>query len=66
MKPRGSVAKEEDPNLPTSRTNCRLNIQDQLGRLCAFGIYKRTVRAHTKENALLLMAVNIGGKSTQE
>ena len=30
------------------------------------GIYKRSLRAPTKENALVLIAVDIGGKNTQE
>ena len=64
LKPRGSVAKEEDPK--PSCTNCRLNPHDQLGRLCIYGIYKRTLRAPTKENTLVLIAVDIGGKNTQE
>ena len=34
--------------------------------LCVYGIYKRTLRAPTKENALVLIAVDIGGKNTQE
>ena len=63
LKPRGSVAKEEDPNLPTS---CRLDPQGQLGRLCVHGIYKRTLISPTKENSLVLIAVDIGGKNTQE
>ena len=63
FKPRGSVAKEEDPNLPTS---CRLDPQGQLGRLCVHGIYKRSLRAPTEESAPVLMAVDIGGKNTQE
>ena len=33
LKPRGSVTNEEDPNPPTSYTSCRLNPEDQLGRL---------------------------------
>ena len=37
LKPRGSVAKEEDPNLPTSCTSGRLNPQDPLRRLCVHG-----------------------------
>ena len=49
LKPRGSVAEEEDQNLPTSCTSCRLNPHDQLGRLCVYGIYKRSLRAPTKE-----------------
>ena len=34
--------------------------------LCVYGIYKRTLRAPTTENALVLIAVDIGGKNTQE
>ena len=66
LKPRGSVAKEEDPNFSTRCTSCRLNPHDQLGRLCVYGIYKRSLRAPTKENALVLIAADIGGKNTQE
>ena len=66
LKPRGSVTKEEDPNLPTSCTSCRLNPHDQLGRLCICGLYKRTLRAPTKQNTLVLIAVDNGGKNTQE
>ena len=61
---RGSVAKEEDPK--PSCTNCRLNPHDQLGRLCVYGIYKRSLKASTKENTLVLMAMDTGGKNTQE
>ena len=63
LKPRGSVVKEEDPNLCTS---CRLNPCDKLSRLCVYGIYKRSLRAPTKENTLVLIAVDIGGKNTQD
>ena len=66
LKPRGSVTKEEDPKHPTSCASCRLNPRDQLGRLCFYGIYKRSVRAPTKENTLALIAVDIGGKNTEE
>ena len=38
----------------------------QLGRLSVYGIYKRTLRAPTKENTLALIAVDIGGKNTHE
>ena len=34
FKPRGRVAEEEDRNLPSSCTSCRLNPHDQPGRLC--------------------------------
>ena len=64
LKFRGSVAKEEDPK--PCCTNGRLNPHDQLGRLCVYGIYKRRPRAPTKENTLVLIAVDIGGKNTQE
>ena len=66
LKTRGSVAKEEDPKPSNSCTRYRLNPYDQLGRLCVYGIYKRSLRAPTKENALVLMAVDIGGKNTPE
>ena len=66
LKPRGSVTKEEDQSLPTSCTSCRLNPHDQLGRLCVCGIYKRSLRAPATENTLALIAVDIGGKKTQE
>ena len=66
LKPRGSVTKEEDPNLPTSCTSCRLNPHDQLSRLPLNGLYKRPLRAPTKENTLTLIDVDIGGKNTEE
>ena len=47
LKPRGSVAKEEDPNFPTSCAIFRLNPHDQLGSLCVCGIYRRPLRAPT-------------------
>ena len=65
LKPRGKVAKEEDPK--PSHQLYKLKIKyNQLGRFCVYGIYKRTVRAPTKENALVLIAVDIGGQNTQE
>ena len=64
LKPRGSVAKEEDSKLPTSCISCRLNPHDQLGRLCVYRIDKKTLRAPTKDSALVLIAVDIGGKNT--
>ena len=60
------MAKEEDPKVLTSCTSFRLNPQDRLGRLCVNGTYKRTLRAPTKENALVLVVVDIGDKNTQE
>ena len=66
LKPRGSVTEEEDPKPSHQLYSCRLNPHNQLGRLYAYGMYKKTVRAPTKENALVLIAVDIGGKNTQE
>jgi len=65
LEPRNSVTKKTQ-NFPTSYTSCRLNPCDQLGRLCVCGIYKRSLRAPTKENTLVLIAVDIGGKNTEE
>ena len=58
--------RKKTQNLPTSCTSCRLNPHDQLGRLCVYGIYKRSLRAPAKENALVLIAVDTGGKNTEE
>ena len=58
---------KEDPK-PSDQlfTSSRLNSHDQLGRLSVCGIYKRSLRALTKENTLVLIAVDIGGKNTEE
>ena len=66
LKLRGRVAKEEDPKPSHQLYKIQIKSTDQLGRLCVYGIYKRPLRAPTKENALALMAVDIGGKNTQE
>ena len=66
LKPRGSMARKKTQNLPTSCTSCRVNPHSQLGRLYVCGIYKSLLRAATKENALVLIAVDSGGKKTQE
>ena len=58
--------RKNNQNFPTSCTGCRLNPHDQLGRLCVYGIYKRSLRVPTKENTLVLIAVDIGGKNTQK
>ena len=65
LKPTGSAAKEEDPKPPTSYTSCRLNPHNQRGR-DVYGIYKRAMRVLTKESALVLTAVDTGGKNAQE
>ena len=66
LKPRGSVAKGEDPKPSHQLYKLQIKSHDQLGRHCDYGIYKRTLRAPTKEKALVLIAVDIGGKNTQE
>ena len=62
LKPRGSVAKEEDRK--PSHQLYKLQIKSTLGTLCVYGIYKRSLRAPTKENTLVLVTVDIGGKNT--
>ena len=65
LKPRGSMAKEEDPK--PSHQLYKLQIKsNQLDRLCVYGIYKRSLRAPTKENTLVLTAVDIGDKNTED
>ena len=65
LKPRGRVAKEDDPK--SFHQLYKLKIKsNQLGRFCVYGIYKRTLKAPTKENTLVLIAVDIGGKNTHE
>ena len=66
LKSRGSVAKEEDPKPYHQLYKLQIKSTRSLGRLCVCGIYKRSLRAPTKENALVLIAVDTGGKNTQE
>ena len=66
LKPRAVWLRNKIQNLPTSFTSCRLNPHDQLGRLCDYGTYKRSLRAPTKENTLVLIALDIGGNNTEE
>ena len=66
LKPRGSVAKKEGPK--SSHQLYKLQIkstQSTRKTLCLWNI-KRALRALTKENALALIAVDIGGKNTEE
>ena len=58
--------RKKTENLPTNYTNCRLNPHNQVGRLCVYEIYKRSLRAPIKENAPVLIAMDTGGKNTQE
>ena len=65
LKPRGNVTKKTQ-NPPISCTCCRLNPHNQLGSFCVCGIYKRSLRASTKENAFVLIIMDIGSKNTEE
>ena len=66
VKPRGSVAKEEDPKPPHQLYKLQITSTHSASRLCVNGIYKRPLRVPTKENAPVLIAVNIGGRNTEE
>ena len=57
--------RKKTQNLPTSCTSCRINPHDQLGRLCIYGIYKRTMRVPMKVNTVALATVDTGEKNTQ-
>ena len=58
--------RKKTQNHPSNCTSWRLNPQDQLGRPCVCGMCKRSLRAPTKENAVVLTAVDVGDKNTQE
>ena len=67
FKPRGSVAKEEDPKPSYQLHKLQIkSTQSTNQTLCVYGIYNRPLSAPPKENALALIAVDIGGKNTQE
>ena len=66
LKPRAVWLRKKTQNLPTSYTSYRLNPHNQVGWLCVYGLYKRTLKALTKENSLVLITLDIGGKKTQE
>ena len=61
LKPRDSVTKEEDPKPSYQLYSYRSNLHDQLGILCVCGTYKRSLKALTKENTLVLIAMDPGG-----
>ena len=66
VKPRGRVDKEEDPKLSHHLYKLEIKSTWSARRLYVYGIYKRTLRAPTEENALVLIAVDVGGKNTQD
>ena len=64
VKPRGSVAKEEDPKHPHQMYKWQIkSTRSTKQPLCLE--YIKPLRAPTKETALALIAVDIGGKNTQ-
>ena len=58
------MVKEKDPKPSHQLYKLQIKLRNQLGRLCVYGIYKRSLRAPTKGNTLLLIAAGIGGKNT--
>ena len=66
LKPRGSVAEEEDPKPSQQLYKLPMKSTRSTRRLCVCGIYERPLRVPAEENALALMTVGIGGKNTQE
>ena len=63
LKPRGIVAKEEDPK--PSHQVYKLQIKSTRSTRQTLSMeYIKTLRAPTKENTLVLIAVDIGGKNT--
>ena len=66
LKPRGRVAKEEDPKPSHQLYKRQVKSTRSTGRpLCLWKIRKATERSH-RENALVLIAVDIGDKNTWE
>ena len=66
LKLRDTVSKEEDLKPSHCLYKLQTNPHNQLARLYVYGIYKRTLRTPTKENTLVLVAMDIGGKNTQK
>ena len=66
LKPRAVWLRKKTQNFLTSCTSSKVNPHDQLSRLCVYGIYQRSLRVPTKENTLVLIAVDIEGKNIQE
>ena len=65
LKLNGSVAKEEDPKPSCQPYTLQIKSTGST-RQTLFETYKRTLRTPRKENALVLIAVDTGGKNTQE
>ena len=66
LKPKGSVAEEEDPKPSHQLYKLQIKSTRSLGRLCVYGMYKWSLSTPTKENSVVLITVDIGGKNIQE
>ena len=66
LKPRGSVAKEENPKPSHQLYKLQIKSTHSASGVCVYAIYKRTLIATTQETTLVLIAVDIEGKNTQE
>ena len=62
LKPRGSVAKEEDPKPCHQLYKLQIKPTRSTRQTLYLEYVKRSLRVPTKENTLLLIAVDIGGK----
>ena len=66
LKPGGSVAKEEDPKPSHQLYKRQIKSTQSTWQTLFYRIYMRTLKAPKKENTLVLIAADIGGKNTQE
>ena len=60
------MAKEGEPKPFHQLYKLQIKSTRSTRQTLVYGIYKRSLKAPTKENALVLIAVDIGGKNTQE
>ena len=66
LKPRCSVAKEEDLKPFQQLYKLQIKSTRSTRQTLVYGIYKRSLKALTKENALVLIALDTRGKNTGE
>ena len=62
LKPKGSVAKEEDSKPSNQLYKLQIKSTQSTRQTVSMEYIKRTLRVPTKENTLVLIAVDIGGK----
>ena len=62
LKPKSSVAKEEDPKPSHQLYKLQIKSTRSTRQILSFyGIYKRSLRVPTKENVIVLIPVDTGG-----